>query len=865
MNRTKKNLKTSSLIIIYIAISLILMSVTHAHSVSVTDKCSYTATEEGLGGLTASTSDAAGNTYYARRTPAGGFDTVPGIEKHNADCTFAKAEAYASAGVSEFNDIQHASAPDASLWVSGFDTAPSGVNVRRVDGITLAEECSYTKAGNFEGSLPAHSTDSGRTYLASTRPDGNVEFTAIAFAEATCVEEGTVVVGGSGSDGKPLIEDVKKVGSQVDILTSYRKQIGSDFKVAYQHWKYDTNTQTWIPDGAELITGTGAFNNPTALAVDPELADDAIPIVCALAEEGGGDMLRGIGLTSATDEWNVLLTLTTVAGIYTSLAAADQHCFVNEQGFVFETDQTVINIAIKAFEAATGISVPGGLKIYQKLGPPESSPEFVVKTATKTTSADVNDAFSLLTFNPATNSFSTTHLIDTFHFGTQQETVCGNNIIETGEQCDDGNIVNGDCCSSTCQFESPATQCRASAGECDQAEFCTGTSGTCPADEFKPSTLLCRPATGTCDLDEFCTGSSPTCPPDIFNDGFQEPCIVPGLFGPCANGVKTCSNGQFGPCQQTVFPTQEGPSSSTTCTDGTDNDCDGLTDTQDPDCQAEACTTEVRNTVNVVGKGQPYKQLPLVNAKVNMPTKGQVHSACQNLLDANCFWTAFPSGATGSPVVFKDSTGKATATSSLSDPDGWVIEEDATGASIGTIGPVTGGSVKIALANTDCAPQKHIQWIAQPDGSGGFTITPARVQHQTGSLLTILSPEQAEWDTTSNSYLYPFIFTSDSNWNVDVCAQVPVGYDIIGVYDAQGQLVQNNNCMQTFVTGETKVIAFEVAKTGSPPSWNFNAKLNFITPKGTYKKLDVSIPTHVPAAEKAADPAKKKAKGIPFA
>jgi cysteine-rich repeat protein len=31
--------------------------------------------------------------------------------------------------------------------------------------------------------------------------------------------------------------------------------------------------------------------------------------------------------------------------------------------------------------------------------------------------------------------------------------VCGNNIIESGEECDDGNTANGDGCSSTCQTE----------------------------------------------------------------------------------------------------------------------------------------------------------------------------------------------------------------------------------------------------------------------------------------------------------------------------------------------------------------------------------------------------------------------------
>jgi len=34
-------------------------------------------------------------------------------------------------------------------------------------------------------------------------------------------------------------------------------------------------------------------------------------------------------------------------------------------------------------------------------------------------------------------------------------TVCGNNIVEAGEQCDGGNAVSGDGCSSTCQTETP--------------------------------------------------------------------------------------------------------------------------------------------------------------------------------------------------------------------------------------------------------------------------------------------------------------------------------------------------------------------------------------------------------------------------
>ncbi|HIG69919.1 MAG TPA: hypothetical protein EYQ46_07840, partial [Myxococcales bacterium] len=54
--------------------------------------------------------------------------------------------------------------------------------------------------------------------------------------------------------------------------------------------------------------------------------------------------------------------------------------------------------------------------------------------------------------------------------------VCGDGVLDAGEQCDDGGSAAGDCCSATCQFESATTSCRAAAGACDLAETCDGTS-----------------------------------------------------------------------------------------------------------------------------------------------------------------------------------------------------------------------------------------------------------------------------------------------------------------------------------------------------------------------------------------------------
>src|SRR5437763_1500427 len=37
--------------------------------------------------------------------------------------------------------------------------------------------------------------------------------------------------------------------------------------------------------------------------------------------------------------------------------------------------------------------------------------------------------------------------------------VCGNGVVDLGEQCDDGNLAAGDCCSPTCQFEPAGQAC----------------------------------------------------------------------------------------------------------------------------------------------------------------------------------------------------------------------------------------------------------------------------------------------------------------------------------------------------------------------------------------------------------------------
>lgn len=123
----------------------------------------------------------------------------------------------------------------------------------------------------------------------------------------------------------------------------------------------------------------------------------------------------------------------------------------------------------------------------------------------------------------------------------------------------------------------------------------------------------------------------------------------------------------------------------------------------------------------------------------------------------------------------------------------------------------------------------------------------------TGSALEIISPNSVVWEGTQE--LYPFIFTSDSNWSIDICMGAPRGYGIAGIYDENDNHVETAKCTHAFASGESKVIAFELLEIASPEP-KIKARITVEGPTGQTKQLDLDID--------GIRQATKKANGRPF-
>jgi hypothetical protein len=168
------------------------------------------------------------------------------------------------------------------------------------------------------------------------------------------------------------------------------------------------------------------------------------------------------------------------------------------------------------------------------------------------------------------------------HFTTVSLTsLCGNNVIDApagsgySEQCDLGaaNGLSTSCCTSSCQFRAGAQTCRTSAGQCDVAEQCSGSSATCPSDGFVSAATVCRTSGGMCDTAENCPGNGPSCPADSFVASTVECRSSGGLCDPAENCTGSSANCPGDAKSSSVCRTAAGPCDNPEICDGISNNC----------------------------------------------------------------------------------------------------------------------------------------------------------------------------------------------------------------------------------------------------------------------------------------------------
>ncbi|MCD6414521.1 MAG: hypothetical protein J7L23_02725, partial [Candidatus Diapherotrites archaeon] len=91
----------------------------------------------------------------------------------------------------------------------------------------------------------------------------------------------------------------------------------------------------------------------------------------------------------------------------------------------------------------------------------------------------------------------------------------------------------------------------------------------------------------------------PDCNCPECNEG--ETRLCPNQDGVCDNSVESCTDGKWPGCNYTTIPNYE--TTETICTDGLDNDCDGMVDCEDSDCvETPACNQP--NVISCAGGDQ---------------------------------------------------------------------------------------------------------------------------------------------------------------------------------------------------------------------------------------------------------------------
>lgn len=408
--------------------------------------------------------------------------------------------------------------------------------------------------------------------------------------------------------------------------------------------------------------------------------------------------------------------------------------------------------------------------------------------------------------------------------GCDNLTLCGDGLVEGDEECDDGNALDGDCCSATCLNEPAGSQtCGLGACEVTTAACAAGVPMVCTPGV--PTTEVCDAldndcngiaddglgtttcGLGECDhtIDNCIGGVTQVCDPlegatpevcdglDNDCDGtFDEDFVDLGAactlgLGQCeASGVNVCTGDGLG----TECDAIPGIPSAELC-DGLDNDCNGLTDEGFIDIHAATHT---------VGSGSypGSTKDPLVGIEVCAYDKSAGSCAvvtCGGISHQHYECIATGDGVAGpcTPVACCTTDDFGECTIEVPPGDYIVISGDATKT-------VLPDPLGVSASDLACGQlmKKHVQQIVKVQADGLVKKWPGKTTRLTGSELLIIEPEYVIWDDTIQEY--PFVFETIGDWGVATSVTPPEGF--VADYDSLSVDVDNTIEAVQFVITE---------------------------------------------------------------
>jgi cysteine-rich repeat protein len=146
---------------------------------------------------------------------------------------------------------------------------------------------------------------------------------------------------------------------------------------------------------------------------------------------------------------------------------------------------------------------------------------------------------------------------------------CGNGIVDPMEECDDGNALDGDCCSSSCQFETAGVTCTSDGNPCtndvcNASGTCTHPNNTAPCNDGQFCTVNDTCAGGTCGgTPRDCSGAGNQCNTGVCNEATDQCVAQPRPNGtPCTDGnactqTDTCQAGMCSGMNPVVCTAQD--------------------------------------------------------------------------------------------------------------------------------------------------------------------------------------------------------------------------------------------------------------------------------------------------------------------